>query len=78
MINEKVRTKLLEVVENQININNPKCTKENLNRLMDLGYTRDDSIMLIGGILVEEMHAMMKNQVPFNEERYAEKLAKLS
>ena len=78
MVNPKIRGKMLEIVENQLNENFPVCTKETYERLMDAGYPAEDSKLKIAGILVEEMHDMMKNQLPFNEDRYAEKLAKLS
>jgi len=78
MVNPKFRTKLLEIVENQLKENDPPCTGETLNRLMEMGKTEEESKLLIAGILVEEMYDIMKNKVPFNEGRYAEKLAKLT
>jgi hypothetical protein len=78
MVNPKFRTKLLEIVENQLREDNPKCTGETLNRLLEMGKTEEESKLLIAGILVEEMYDIMKNQVPFNESRYAEKLANLT
>ncbi|MGM0902141.1 MAG: hypothetical protein ACQEXB_13740 [Bacillota bacterium] len=78
MVNPRFRTKLLEIVENQLKENNPPCTGETLNRLMKMGKTEEESKLLIAGILVEEMYDIMKNKVPFNESRYAEKLANLT
>lgn len=77
-MNPKMRSKLLEIVENQLKEDNPPHTKETLIKLMELGKTEEESKILIAGILVEEMYDIMKNQVPFNESRYAEKLAKLT
>jgi len=77
-MNPKMRSKLLEIVENQLKEDNPPHTKETLIKLMELGKTEEESKILIAGILVEEMYDIMKNQVPFNERRYAEKLAKLT
>lgn len=34
-----------------------------------------DRYMMIGAVLIEEMYDIMKNKVPFNEKRYAEKLS---
>ncbi len=74
----KMKSKLLEIVDNQLKENDPPYTKETLNKLMERGKTEEESKILIAGILVEEMYDIMKNQVPFNESRYAEKLAKLT
>lgn len=69
---------MIEIVENQLKENFPKCTKETYDRLMDAGNSAEDSKLKIAGILVIEMYDMMKNQQPFNEERYAEGLAELT
>ncbi|MCM3585472.1 hypothetical protein M3182_06895 [Mesobacillus maritimus] len=78
MINPKFRTKLLEIVDHQLQENNHAETNETLKRLIEAGYKEEESKMLIAGILLEEMSDMMNNQVPFNEKRYVEKLASLS
>jgi uncharacterized protein YecA (UPF0149 family) len=57
-----------------LKLNNPRCTRETLNRLMGLGYSKEESIKQIGAVLVEEIYDIMKNQIPFNEKSYAEKL----
>ncbi|MCC3358812.1 hypothetical protein [Bacillus sp. REN16] len=77
MANLKLKSKILEIVDNQIKINDPSCTKETLERLVDLGYSEIESKEMIGRVLVEEMYDLLKNQVPFNEKRYAEKLSML-
>jgi hypothetical protein len=77
MVKEKLKAKILEIVDNQININDPKCTKETLERLVNSGFSEIESKEMIGRVLIEEMYELLKNQVPFNEERYAEKLSML-
>ncbi|WP_408009206.1 hypothetical protein ACJROX_02490 [Pseudalkalibacillus sp. A8] len=57
-------------------MNDPKCTKKTLNRLLGLGYAEDES-KKIGSVLVEEMYNIMKHQVSFDEKRYAKKLSLL-
>ncbi|THE12186.1 hypothetical protein E1I69_11740 [Bacillus timonensis] len=74
MANLKLKSKILEIVDNQININDPKITKETMERLMGLGYSETESKEMIGRVLVEEMYDILKNQVPFNEKRYSDKL----
>ncbi|WP_066173801.1 hypothetical protein [Bacillus marinisedimentorum] len=77
MANQKMMDKLIEIVENQLNTEDPKCTKETYDRLMQMGYTKERAKKMIAAVLVEEMSSLMKNQEPFNEQRYGEKLAEL-
>jgi hypothetical protein len=77
MENNRIKPKIIEIVDNQIKINNPTCTKETLERLVNTGLSEKESKELIGRVLIEEMYDILKNQVPFNEERYAKKLAML-
>ena len=77
MENNKLKSKIIEIVDNQIKINDPKCTKETLERLVNIGIPEKESKELIGRILVEEMYDILKSQVPFNEKRYAKKLTML-
>ncbi|WP_223254538.1 hypothetical protein [Bacillus sp. HNG] len=74
LANLKLKSKILEIVDNQIQINDPKITKETMERLMDMGYSDIESKEMIGRVLVEEMYDILKNQVPFNEKRYSDKL----
>lgn len=77
MVNYKLKSHLLEVVENQLNMNKPKCTKETFNRLMAAGFELNESKEMIASVLTEEMFYVVKNQELFNEERYAKKLSQL-
>ena len=77
MVNYRLKSHTLEVVDNQLKMNDPKCTKQTLNRLLDLGFEIGESKEMIASVLLEEMHYVMKNNNPFNEKRYAKKLALL-
>jgi preprotein translocase subunit SecA len=77
MVNEKLKSSILEVIDNQMSINQPKCTKRTFRRLVELGYSEVESKEMIGHVLVEEMYFLMKDHVPFNESRFAKKLSKL-
>ena len=39
MENNKLKSKIIEIVDNQIKINDPKCTKETLERLVKVGIS---------------------------------------
>jgi preprotein translocase subunit SecA len=74
LVNYKLKTQILEIVENQLKMNSPRCTKQTFNRLVDLGFETSVSKEMIASVLVEEMFYVLKNNDPFNEKRYAQKL----
>ena len=75
--NPILQEKILEIVENQIKDNNPKQTRETLNRLINLGYSRQDAIQKIGTIVAEEIYDILKDKENFNEKRFVKKLLAL-
>lgn len=77
MVNYRLKAQLIEVVDNQLQANDPKCTKRTFERLKDLGYTNEESKEMIASVLVEEIYDVMKEQNPFNEKHYCKKLEKL-
>ncbi|MGV3487238.1 MAG: SEC-C metal-binding domain-containing protein [Tuberibacillus sp.] len=77
MVNHRLKSQILEVVENQLKMNDPKCTQQTLDRLVDFGFSASKSKEMIASVLVEEMYYVMKNNDPFNEKRYAKRLALL-
>lgn len=77
MVNYKLKSHLLEVVDNQIRQNEPKCTKKTLTRLVDLGFEEQVSKEMIATVLTEEMFYVLKYQETFNEKRFCKKLALL-
>ena len=64
-------------VENQIKENDPKEVKKTLKRLMDLVYSRHESIHKLGTVLLGEIYEVEKSQKPFNRNRYVNELNKL-
>ncbi len=72
--NNHVQHSISEVVENQIRDNNPPGTKKTLTRLISNGYTYEEAIDLIGGVLLTEMHDMLDVGKLFDEKRYTEAL----
>jgi hydrogenase maturation factor HypE len=68
---------IIGIVERQIAENNPKETKETLNRLIKLGYDRDEAIEKIGSAVVGEIYNILKFHEKFNERRFVERLHSL-
>lgn len=77
MANERLRAIILDVVETQLKTKEPLIVSETLERLMNTGYTRDESVRLIGAALAEEIYAILTTQKPYDETRYSEALNKL-
>lgn len=71
MANMRLKKQILEVVENQLRINEPKCTRETLERFMAEGIGRQQAKEMIAAVLLEEMYYVLKDKEPFNEEQYA-------
>jgi hypothetical protein len=77
LVNDKLKGHIIEIVDNQMRDNNPKCTTEVFEKLVGSGYAEDMAKKMIGAVLVEELYYVLKNEELFNEERYKEKLYKL-
>lgn len=77
MVNYRLQAIILEVVDEQLKINEPKCTKEAFNNLISLGYKDKEAKKMIASVLLEEMYDVMKNNQPFDDKRYCSKLSKL-
>ena len=68
---------LVEVVENQIQDNDPPETRITLDRLMSLGESRENAMRYIGSVLSLEIYEIFKHQTPFDEQRYVANLRSL-
>ena len=68
---------IVEAVENQLKENNPHETKKTLERLIGLGESRENAIRYIASALCVEIYEALKNETPYNEERYLKNLKAL-
>ncbi len=75
--NEILKKQILSVVRNQIKDNNPPQTKQALKRLMDLGYSENDSEIFIAQCVAVELFNTFKNEEDFNEKRFIDNLNNL-
>lgn len=66
-----------EIVERQIRENEPKETKETLDRLMRLGYSRHEAVHKIGAVVVEDIFDVLSSKEKFNKKRFINKLQRL-
>ena len=77
MSNPFLKQLIMEIVENQLQENDPPETSKTLKRLMAAGYSRQQAMEMIGAVAVEEIWEVMKNNRDFDEERYVARLAEL-
>lgn len=77
MTNTYLKETILEVVDNQLKLNEPKCTSQTFERLKCEGFSKNKAKEMIAAVLLEEIYDVMKFRERFDEQRYAEKLKKL-
>ena len=76
-ISENLRKAIFEVIDNQINADDPPETAKTLQRLTDEGYSEFEARQLVGQAVVIEVIDAVKNKKPYNEERYLRNLRNL-
>jgi hypothetical protein len=76
-VNEHLRNAIFEVIDNQINANDPPETALTLERLMNEGYSDFEAKQLMGEAVVIEVIDVLKNKKPYNEQRYIKNLRNL-
>jgi hypothetical protein len=76
-VNPVLHEQFHQIVEQQIRENNPRETKETLDRLIILGYSRHEAIHKIGAVVVEELFDVLKSREKFDRERFIDRLSRL-
>ncbi len=69
-----LKSAILEVVDNQLEANDPPETRQTFDRLIADGYSEEDAKNLIGSVVVSEIFDVLKKQEPFNPARFAKAL----
>ena len=75
--NPYLKSAILEVVENQLQANDPPETRQTYDRLISEGYSEVEAKKLIGCFVSSEIFDVLKKQEPFNPERFAKALYEL-
>jgi len=71
------RSAINETIRNQIRYNDPPETKQTYDRLLALGKNKDEVMDLIGSVISVEIFEILKNNKPFNRERFVRNLSNL-
>ena len=77
MANRKLKTAVLEVVDNQLRDLNPPETKQTYDRLRALGYSRAQARKLIAIVVAAEIFHVMTHKELFHHSRFVAALNRL-
>lgn len=70
MANLRLKKTILEVVDNQLKANDPPCTKDTYEKLIDAGYSNSAAKEKIGAVVLTEIYDILKEGQAFDEERF--------
>jgi hypothetical protein len=68
---------ILEVVDKQIRQHTPPATEKTFDRLVREGISEGEARRLIGCVVASEMFEVLREQKPFDEDRFAKALDEL-
>ena len=75
--NPRLKALILEVVDNQINDNEPPITRETMERLKASGYTEKKAKEMIGYVVATYIYEIMTNGKRFDVAKYTRELKRL-
>lgn len=75
--NKEMRDQVFEIIENQLNENDPPETKVTFDRLRKEGFDDLQAKQLIGQCLIVEIFDVIKYGKEYNNERYIQNLKAL-
>ena len=75
--NKYLKNSILEVVDDQLKMNEPACTRQTFDRLIELGSNEKEAKEKISAVLLEEMYYILKYKKKLDEQKYADKLNSL-
>ncbi|MBI3766676.1 MAG: hypothetical protein HY277_09295 [Ignavibacteriales bacterium] len=75
--NPQLQAVYLDVVEKQLQDNNPPETPQTFEKLQALGYNERDAKLLIASVIDGETYEIIKSGTPFNRDRFIRNLQRL-
>jgi len=75
--NNRLNAAVIQVVETQIDSNDPPETRQTFERLMAEGFSEKVTKELLGTVVIAEVFGVLKDSKPFNLERYVAALNRL-
>lgn len=74
---KRLKATVLEVVDTQLNSNDPPETKQTLDRLIAQGISPDDAKIYIAQAVSVEIFSALKHKKPYDQKRYIRNLQRL-
>jgi uncharacterized lipoprotein len=74
---QRLRSAIMQVVDNQLAANDPPETNQTLARLVAAGFSESAARELIGTVVVAEVFAVLQRGEPFDHGRYVAALDRL-
>lgn len=74
---ERLRKAILEVIHNQVRDNDPPETERTIKRLQQQGFSEEETLKLVGWVVASEVFGVLKENRPYDEERYIAALKRL-
>jgi len=75
--NPYLKLAFMEVVENQLETNEPPETRLTLKRLIEQEISEEDAKLLIAQAVTVEIYKILKNKEEFDSERFVKNLKRL-
>ena len=77
MTNINLKKTIIEVVDNQLKANDPPCTKDIYEKLLNAGYSKSSAKDKIGAVVLTEIYDILKEGQTFDEEKYERSLEEM-
>ena len=77
MVSRELKETMLEVVDNQLNDNDPKCTTDTFERLVASGYSPQEAKKRIAEVLLDRMTASLATGKAFDEADFGKRLDRI-
>ena len=74
---QRLREAILEVINNQMRDNDPPETKQAFLRLQKEGFSKEETLKLIGCVVASEVFTVLKENRPYDNKKYISALRAL-
>lgn len=71
---DTLRAAIFEIIDNQLRDGTPPETRETFDRLRTQGYSQEETLKLIGCVVVSEIFDVLKEGRPYDNEAYVRAL----
>jgi hypothetical protein len=74
---QRLQSAIEQVIANQVRDEDPIETKQTLERLAQQGFNREQSMNLVGGVIVSEIFEVVQQGKTYDHERFISALSEL-